>query len=61
MLPPMEKHSESLNMRVSVEWLERIDAWRNAQIIAPSRSEAIRIMVDRFIAANAPREKVPTE
>ena len=38
--------SERLEMRVPADWLSRIDAWRRLQPAIPSRSEAVRALVD---------------
>lgn len=38
-------------MRVSAEWLETIDNWREGQRPIPSRAEAIRRLVDFAMAA----------
>lgn len=67
MLQAMEKDSKSraprsrriLHMEVPPEWMERLDAWRAAHEFPPSRSEAVRIMVDRFIEADAARRAAP--
>jgi hypothetical protein len=36
-----------------VDWIKRIDAWRRQQPNLPSRSEAIRTLVDRALDAEA--------
>jgi len=40
-----------------VDWVKRIDAWRRQQPNLPSRSEAIRTLVDRALDADAKGEK----
>lgn len=37
---------KTLQMRVSDEFLEKLDNWRNEQKVPPPRSEAIRFLVD---------------
>lgn len=41
-----ENQSERLQMRVSPEFLSRIDEWRRTQTDLPNRSEAIRRLVE---------------
>ena len=45
----MEKKTGRFIIRVSPEWLERLDAWRNGT----SRSEAVRDLVVRGIDADS--------
>lgn len=33
-------------MRVTKSWMDRLDAWRTAQIAVPTRTEAIRVLVE---------------
>lgn len=47
----MREKLEYLNIRVSKAWLERLDMWRDAQPVPPTRSDAVRIAVERFIEA----------
>jgi metal-responsive CopG/Arc/MetJ family transcriptional regulator len=42
--------SERLDLRVSAELLERIDAWRRRQNDNPSRVEAIRRLIDTALS-----------
>jgi hypothetical protein len=48
-----------LQLIAPVDWLKRIDAWRRHQPNLPSRSEAIRTLVDRGLEAEARGEKKP--
>jgi hypothetical protein len=48
-----------LQLIAPVDWLKRIDAWRRHQPNLPSRSEAIRVLVDRGLEAEARGEKKP--
>jgi hypothetical protein len=41
----------TLTIRVSKEWLAKLDAWRKQQPVPPGRSDVIRVAVDRLIAA----------
>lgn len=38
--------TERLEMRVRPEWLAKIDEWRRVQPSIPSRSDAVRALVD---------------
>ncbi|MFK8034852.1 MAG: hypothetical protein AB8B94_11965 [Hyphomicrobiales bacterium] len=40
---------KTFQMRVSEEFLKKIDDWRRQQPEIPSRSEAIRILVDEAL------------
>ena len=44
--PPGRIHDEPFNMRVSADFLKSIDKWREKQDDKPSRSEAIRRLVE---------------
>jgi metal-responsive CopG/Arc/MetJ family transcriptional regulator len=50
-------NDKQLQMRVSDSFLKLVDDWRRAQPDLPSRSEAIRRLVEAAIAADkAPRK-----
>jgi len=49
-------HDRPFQMRVSEEFLAAIDDWRTKQRPVPSRSEAIRQLVEAGIAAKKPRK-----
>lgn len=53
--------SERLEMRVPADWLARIDAWRRLQPAIPSRSEAVRALVDIGLQAIAQDTRQPEE
>lgn len=53
--------SERLELRVPTEWLSRVDAWRRLQPAIPSRSEAVRALVDIGLQAVAQDTKLPEE
>ena len=40
-----------ISLRVSVEWLEALDRWREDQPVKPSRSAVIVTAVEQFIAS----------
>ena len=42
----MDANSERLQMRVSTEFLDKVDEWRRKQPDLPNRSEAIRRLVE---------------
>ena len=41
-----EPKTERFEMRVTKSWMDRLDAWRTAQIAVPTRTEAIRVLVE---------------
>jgi hypothetical protein len=41
--------TKKYDFRFSDEFIAELDAWRNAQLVAPSRSDVIRVAVERFI------------
>jgi len=43
-----------LHMRVSAEWLALVDAWRGRQPVIPSRSDAVRALVEMAVRAGRP-------
>jgi metal-responsive CopG/Arc/MetJ family transcriptional regulator len=54
MMPPrLETDSPAQRVQIIAppSWLARIDEWRRKQPSIPNRSEAIRILVDRALAA----------
>jgi len=48
---------QRLNLIAPVDWLKRIDAWRRHQPTLPSRSEAIRRLVELGLDAADKRGK----
>jgi hypothetical protein len=51
---------QRLQLIAPVDWLKRIDAWRRHEPHLPSRSAAIRELVNQALdAAEARREKKP--
>lgn len=48
---------QRLNLIAPLDWLKRIDAWRRHQPDLPSRSEAIRRLVDLGLEAEERRDK----
>lgn len=56
-LPPkLEDGSptERIQIVAPQSWVERIEEWRRKQPRIPSKSEAIRILVDRALEADKP-------
>jgi hypothetical protein len=51
--PKLEAESETERVQIvaPASWVERVEEWRRKQPRIPSRSEAIRILVDQAIAA----------
>ncbi|MEP0519947.1 MAG: hypothetical protein ABJO09_01245 [Hyphomicrobiales bacterium] len=43
---------KTFQMRVSDDFLKKIDDWRRQQPEIPSRSEAIRMLVDKALKTN---------
>ena len=48
---------QRLQLIAPLDWLKRIDAWRRHQPDLPSRSEAIRRLVDLGLEAGERRDK----
>jgi hypothetical protein len=46
--------THQLQTRVSVDFLRKLDEWRRAQSDLPSRTEAIRRIVESVIGAESP-------
>jgi hypothetical protein len=42
-----------ISLRVSAEWLEALDRWRDEQPVKPSRTAVIVTAVEQFIASQA--------
>lgn len=51
------QNDKQLQMRVSDSFLKLVDDWRRHQPDLPSRSEAIRRLVEKAIAEERPRKK----
>lgn len=54
---PMARDAKSrgriaLHIEVTTEWMAELDAWLARQVVPPTRSDAVRVMVERFIAAD---------
>ena len=46
----VRQFAEKLDLRVTTEFLQQVDAWRKRQEVRVSRSEAIRVLVERGLA-----------
>jgi Arc/MetJ-type ribon-helix-helix transcriptional regulator len=62
----MRETPENVQIRLSADLMRRIDELRAAQPVVPSRSETIRYLIERAIAAEEaearePREKLALE
>lgn len=57
--PPGSAFADPMPMRLTVEQLAAVDAWRRAQADPPSRSEALRHIVGDWLARQGylPREE----
>ena len=53
--------THQLQTRVSAEFLAKLDEWRRAQPDLPSRTEAIRRIVEQAIDAPAPKRGRPVK
>jgi len=55
MPPKLEQDAETERVQIvaSASWVQRVEEWRRKQPRIPSRSEAIRLLVDRAMAAEA--------
>ena len=47
----MKRKTAKIDIRVEPRFLEKIDAWRAAQRVPPSRTAAIVHMVEHFLAS----------
>ena len=54
---PGRIHDRPFQMRVSAEFLKRLDHWRRRQTDQPSRAEAIRRLVDVALEVNGKRSR----
>lgn len=50
--PPGEKYAPPVPIRLTAEQLASVDQWRRLQPDLPSRSEAIRRLVDLALSSN---------
>jgi hypothetical protein len=48
--------TERLELRLSPELIRRLDDWRMAQIVPPSRNAAVRHLVEDALARAAPKK-----
>lgn len=59
---PPRLDPDSVTARVQIvappPWIERVDTWRGKQKPIPSRSEAIRALVQRGLEAELPTKRV---
>lgn len=59
-----ESETERVQIVAPASWIARVEEWRRAQVRIPSRSEAIRILVDLGLAnsGKTPKDSArPTE
>jgi hypothetical protein len=54
-MPEKKLNTENFHMRVDEDFFVPIDAWRAKQRPIPSRSEAIRLLIDKALAAEKKR------
>jgi hypothetical protein len=50
--PTSEPQTHLLQMRISPEFLAKLDRWRGRQFDVPSKTEAVRRLVERGLAAD---------
>ena len=55
--PPGRIQDRPFQMRVSADFLKRLDHWRRTQEDQPSRAEAIRRLVDVALSVNGKRSR----
>lgn len=55
MPPKLEEDSETERVQIVApsSWVQRVEEWRRKQPRIPSKSEAIRLLVDQALAAEA--------
>lgn len=49
--------TERVQLVTTAAWMERVEEWRRRQPKIPSKSEAIRILVDQALDGEARRDK----
>jgi metal-responsive CopG/Arc/MetJ family transcriptional regulator len=52
-------HTHPMQTRVSDDFLSKLDEWRRSEPDLPNRSEAIRRIVERFLAGETANHKKP--
>jgi hypothetical protein len=55
--PPGRRYGETIPMRLSSALKDEVDAWTEKQPDAPSRSEALRRLVELGLAAKGKRRR----
>lgn len=40
----------TLTIRVTQDWLDALDKWRDQQIVPPTRTQVVKVAVERLIA-----------
>jgi hypothetical protein len=58
----MKKASQenaTLTLRVTQEWLDDVDAWREAQAVPPTRSQLVKVAVEQFLKNHAVAKRSP--
>jgi hypothetical protein len=50
----VKRKTANIDIRVEPEFVEKIDAWRARQRVAPSRSAAIVYMIEEFLKHDPP-------
>jgi hypothetical protein len=56
-LRPCFRIESPISLRVSAEWLEALDKWREEQPVKPSRTAVIVTAVTQFIASQSPKPR----
>lgn len=56
----MQQKTERLELRIDADLLQKVDIWRSEQTDLPSRSEAIRRLMDESLAAKSQQDFRPT-
>ena len=51
-----KKTGVRIDFRASEEWVEKLDAWCAAQNIRPTRSQALRHLVDKALEAETEKK-----
>ena len=55
--PPGRRYGETIPMRLSPALKDKVEAWADKQPDAPSRSEALRRLVEMALAANGKQRR----
>jgi Arc/MetJ-type ribon-helix-helix transcriptional regulator len=53
----MKEQDTTITIRVSKQWLAKLDKWRECHEFTPSRSDVIRFSIEKLIASDKGKAK----